>query len=58
MAYAAKFYTTTFRILETTDDHFYEHELFTYHWPLYGLGLSTKVLEKIYRLNALKIMQL
>lgn len=58
MEYAAKFYTTTFRILETTDDHFYEHELFTYHWPLYGLGLSNAVLEKIYRLNALKIMQL
>lgn len=58
MDYAAKFYRTAFRIMETTDDHFYEHEIFTYHWPLYGLGLSTTVLEKIYRLNALKLMQL
>lgn len=58
MDYATKFYRTAFRIMETTDDHFYEHELFTYHWPLYGLGLSATILEKIYRLNALKLMQL
>jgi hypothetical protein len=26
-----------------------------YHWPLHGLDLPDKVLEKIYRLNARKI---
>jgi uncharacterized protein len=51
-----KMYQTTFRILETADEHFYEYELFNYHWPLYGLDLPKKVLEKIYRKNAEKIL--
>lgn len=29
-------YETTLRILETEDEHFYDKELFDYHWPLYG----------------------
>jgi uncharacterized protein len=49
-------YQTTFRILESNDEHFYEHERFGYHWPLYGLGLSTGTLEKIYSGNSKKIL--
>ena len=49
-------YRITFRILETTDEHFYETDLFNYHWPLYGLALPKDVLEKIYRTNASKIL--
>jgi len=50
-------YKTTFRILETGDEHFYRHDLFDYHWPLYGLSLSDKTLQKIYRENAKKLMK-
>lgn len=48
-------YETTFRILETADEHFYKHDMFSYHWPLYGLALSDKTLEKIYSGNSKKI---
>ena len=51
-----KMYETTFRILETADEHFYDRELFNYHWPLYGLSLSEATLKKIYHDNAQKIM--
>lgn len=51
-------YRTTFRILETEDEHFYEHDLFNYHWPLNGFGLEDPILEHVYRLNALKILKL
>ena len=50
-------YRTTFRILETGDEHFYEPELFNYHWALYGLDLPQKVLEKLYRKNAERILE-
>jgi len=49
-------YLTTFRILETADEHFYEPNTFNYHWALYGLDLPKEVLEKLYRKNAEKIM--
>jgi predicted TIM-barrel fold metal-dependent hydrolase len=49
-------YKVTFRILETSDEHFYETDLFGYHWPLYGLGLNDQTLKKIYRDNSLKIL--
>lgn len=49
-------YQTTFRILESSDEHFYERELFDYHWPLYGIGLSDGVLRKVYGGNAKKII--
>ncbi|HNY90166.1 MAG TPA: amidohydrolase family protein [bacterium] len=49
-------YAITFRILESTDEHFYEIDHFNYHWPLYGLGLSDKVLKRVYRTNALKAL--
>jgi hypothetical protein len=48
---------TTFRILESADEHFYNHNLFGYHWPLYGLSLSDKTLQKIYSGNIKKIMK-
>jgi predicted TIM-barrel fold metal-dependent hydrolase len=50
-------YQTTFRILESEDEHFYEHELFGYHWPLNGYGLPDEVLEKVYRNNALQLLK-
>ena len=49
-------YLTTFRILETADEHFYEPNTFNYHWALYGLDLPKEVLEKLYSKNAEKIM--
>jgi len=51
-----KMFKTTFRILETADEHFYETEMFNYHWPLYGLNLPKEVLKKIYMVNAEKIL--
>jgi hypothetical protein len=49
-------YRVTFRILESGDEHFYEHDQFGYHWPLYGLELSDATLKKLYRDNAKKIL--
>lgn len=49
-------YKITFRILESADEHFYETDLFNYHWPLYGLNLPKEVLKKIYGSNAAKIL--
>jgi predicted TIM-barrel fold metal-dependent hydrolase len=56
MGFSPHMYSTTFRILESNDEHFYEIDLFNYHWPLYGFGLKDGVLKKIYRENALKIL--
>ena len=55
--YEKELYKTTFRILESADEHFYRHDLFDYHWPLYGLSLSDKTLRKIYRENAKKLFR-
>jgi predicted TIM-barrel fold metal-dependent hydrolase len=55
MGDAREMYQATFRILETADEHFYEFELFDYHWPLHGFALADGILKKIYRDNALKI---
>ncbi|MGN6297457.1 MAG: hypothetical protein ACTHM7_11800 [Ginsengibacter sp.] len=54
MGTSERMYLETFRILETADEHFYTDH--SYHWPLYGLNLPKEVLEKLYRLNAEKIM--
>ena len=35
----------------------YEHHIFKYHWPLYGLELSDNILEKLYNGNAGKILR-
>ena len=56
MGFEKSMYETTFRILESNDEHFYNIELFGYHWPLYGFGLNDKVLEKIYNLNVKRIL--
>jgi predicted TIM-barrel fold metal-dependent hydrolase len=50
-----RMYQTTFRILETADEHFYEQWLLNYHWPLYGLSLTDSTLKKIYSDNGKKI---
>ncbi|MEP7374298.1 MAG: amidohydrolase family protein [Chitinophagaceae bacterium] len=57
ISYEREMYKTTFRILETGDEHFYNHEIFDYHWPLYGLSLSDKALQKIYSGNIKKLMR-
>lgn len=52
MGYDPEMYRTTFRILETADEHFYvfQHQ---YHWPASGFHLSDALLKRIYRDNAL-----
>jgi predicted TIM-barrel fold metal-dependent hydrolase len=47
-------YRLTFRILETLDEHFYSTR-FSYHWSYSGFGLEDRVLEKLYRTNALAL---
>jgi hypothetical protein len=57
MPYTQKILSTTFRILESNDEHFYERDIyfnFDYHWPLHGLGLPDDLLKKVYRDNALQ----
>lgn len=49
-------YRITFRILETTDEHFYEIEQFGYHWSLSGFGLPDSVLKRVYHDNAAKLL--
>ncbi len=49
-------YHLTFRLMETLDEHFYYGH--SYHWPMYGFGVSEDALEKIYGGNARKIMGL
>jgi predicted TIM-barrel fold metal-dependent hydrolase len=49
--------STTFRILETDDEHFYEQDLyfnFDYHWPMHGFALPAVVLKKMYKDNAMR----
>ena len=48
-------YRFTFRLLESADEHIY-NDYNSYHWPLHGLDLPDEILEKVYRLNALKIL--
>jgi len=57
MGMDASMYQTTFRILETDDEHFYKHDQFGYHWPLNGLGLDDETLRKVYSENAKKILK-
>lgn len=47
----AEMYRTTFRILESEDEHFYPETLRNYHWPLHGFGLNDEVLKKVYAEN-------
>lgn len=56
MGFDKPMYGVTFRILETFDEHFYETDMFGYHWSLNGFGLPDDVLRKLYRANAEKIL--
>jgi predicted TIM-barrel fold metal-dependent hydrolase len=56
MGFDKPMYRVTFRILETTDEHFYETDMFSYHWSLNGFGLPDEVLRKVYHANAEKIL--
>ena len=57
MSYDTSMYRITFRILESTDEHFYETWLFGYHWALNGFGLPKEVLKKVYHDNAARILK-
>ena len=61
MPYNQRMFSTTYRILETLDEHFYEQDLyfnFNYHWPMHGFGLPDDVLKKIYRESALNAFKM
>jgi uncharacterized protein len=58
MGFNPGMYRTTFRILETQDEHFYEQDLFNYHWPLHAFGLRDTVLRKLYADNARRVLKL
>jgi hypothetical protein len=45
----------TFRLLESLDEHYYNG--YQYHWAWNGLGLPDEVLRKIYRDNALQVIE-
>lgn len=47
-------FRSTFRLMETADEHIYDGE--SYHWSYYGWDLPDSVLEKVYRTNALKLL--
>jgi hypothetical protein len=58
MTYNQLMFSTTFRILESHDEHFYVPDLysnFRYHWPLNGFGLPDDILKKVYRENAVRV---
>lgn len=57
MGFDTAMYRVTFRILESQDEHFYEFDQFSYHWPLNGLGLSDEVLKNVYNGTATKILK-
>ena len=48
-------YQTTFRILESNDEHFYS-KLFGYHWYLNGFHLPDAELKAIYHENAAHVL--
>jgi predicted TIM-barrel fold metal-dependent hydrolase len=60
MPYNARMFATTFRILESDDEHFYERDQYfnyNYHWPLNGFGLPDDVLKNVYHDNAMKAFE-
>jgi len=60
MPYHERMFGTTFRILESLDEHFYEQDLyfnFNYHWPMHGFGLPDDVLRKVYSENAKRVFE-
>lgn len=56
MAPVPEMYEMTFRILETKDEHFYEIDQTEYHFPLNAFGLPDAILKKVYKTNAMKIL--
>jgi uncharacterized protein len=52
----AEMYRVTFRLLETSDEHFYPSYFAQYHWPMHAWALPEPVLKKVYRENALKLL--
>jgi predicted TIM-barrel fold metal-dependent hydrolase len=52
----AGMYRVTFRLLETADEHFYPAYFRKYHWPMHAFDLPDKVLKRVYRENALKLL--
>jgi predicted TIM-barrel fold metal-dependent hydrolase len=56
MGFDKPMYRVTFRILESFDEHFYETDMFSYHWSLNGFGLPDEVLRKVYHANPNKIL--
>lgn len=56
MGFDLAMYRTTFRILESLDEHFYEVDQFSYHWALNGFGLSDSVLKNVYLENAAQLL--
>jgi uncharacterized protein len=56
MGFDKPMYQTTFRILESLDEHFYEIDQFDYHWSLNGFGLSDSILQKLYHSNAATLL--
>ncbi len=60
MPYTQPIFSTTFRIMESLDEHFYAQDQFfnfDYHWPLHGFGLPDEILKKVYHDTALKAFQ-
>jgi len=57
MDYAQTLYRAIFRLMESADEHIYEHDLFKYHWPLSGLELSDITLENVYRNTANRLLR-
>lgn len=64
VTYSKPFFATTFRILESEDEHFYERGLvdtanfnFNYHWTLNAFGLPDNLLKNIYHDNAVNIFK-
>jgi hypothetical protein len=56
MPYTQEVFTTTFRIMESADEHFYAQDVyfnFNYHWPLQGFDLPDDTLKRVYRETAL-----
>jgi uncharacterized protein len=58
MGFEEPVYETTFRILQTPDEHFYRTEQFNYHWALNGFDLDDNILIKLYKTNAVRVMKL
>jgi predicted TIM-barrel fold metal-dependent hydrolase len=54
--YTSRFYQLSFRILESADEHFYDIDMFGYHWPLHGLALEERELKALYQGNGERLL--